>query len=195
MRAGVKKRLPFPTLWLTNKLFVHQKNNTTNSKMNGDPKLYELLKNLNINFEYLEHPAAPTIEIAKQYWAGHEAKHCKNLFFRNHKGNQHYLVLLDCNYDMDIHTIEKQLHQGKLSFASPERLMRYLGVTPGSVTPFGLINDTEHHVKVFIDANLQKAMRISFHPCINTASLILTKDDFLKYLNFTQNEYEWVNLY
>jgi Ala-tRNA(Pro) deacylase len=71
--------------------------------MNGQDKLYQLLEQLNIPFEYLEHPAAPTIEIAKQYWVGHDAKHCRNLFFRNHKGNQHYLVILDCDCDMDIH--------------------------------------------------------------------------------------------
>ena len=163
--------------------------------MNGSEKLYNLLKQLSISFEYLEHPQAPTIEIAKQYWAGHDAKHCKNLFFRNHKGNLHYLVILDCEQDMDIHSIEKQLHQGKLSFASAERMMKYLGVTPGSVTPLGLINDEEHHVYVFMDKNLQKAEKLSFHPCINTASLIILKDDFLRFLDVVQNRYEWIELY
>ncbi len=163
--------------------------------MNGDPKLYALLDELRIPYEYLEHPPAPTIEIAKQYWAGHDARHCKNLFFRNHKGNRHYLVLLDCDQNMDIHAIEKQLHQGKLSFASEPRLMKYLGVQPGSVTPFGLINDTEHHVHVFIDKKLQEAEKLSFHPCVNTASLILPRVDFLRYLDYVQNEYEWIELY
>jgi len=163
--------------------------------MNGSEKLYQLLDDLNIPFEYIEHPEAPTIEIARQYWKGHDAKHCKNLFFRNHKGNRHYLVILDCDCDMDIHSIEKQLHQGKLSFASEQRMMKYLGLTPGSVTPFGLINDTEHHVKVFMDRNLQNAERLSFHPCINTASLIITKADFIRFMDYTQNEYEWLDLY
>ncbi|GHT43119.1 aminoacyl-tRNA deacylase [Bacteroidia bacterium] len=163
--------------------------------MNGSGKLYQLLEYLNISFEYLEHPAAPTIKIAKQYWAGHDSKHCKNLFFRNHKGNRHYLVILDCDCDMDIHSIEKQLHQGKLSFASEQRMMKYLGVTPGSVTPFGLISDGEHHVHVFLDKNLQKAERLSFHPCINTASLMISKDDFIRFLDYTQNRYEWMELY
>ncbi len=163
--------------------------------MNGDPKLYELLKKLDIDFEYVEHPEAPTIKIAKQFWAGHDAKHCKNLFFRNHKGNQHYLVLLDCDQNMDIHSIEKILKQGKLSFASPERLMRYLGVTPGSVTPFGLINDKDHHVIVFIDSTLKNAERLSFHPCINTASLMIKKEDLLKFLDYYTNPYYWIDLY
>lgn len=163
--------------------------------MNGDPKLYALLEQLNIDFEYLEHPEAPTIEIAKQYWAGHKAQHCKNLFFRNHKGNQHYLVLLNCDQNMAIHDIEKQLHQGKLSFASELRLMKYLGVKPGSVTPFGLINDEEHHVIVFIDKTLQQAEKVSFHPCVNTASLIIKREDLVKFLDYCGNHYEWVEVY
>lgn len=163
--------------------------------MNGDPQLYQLLEHLDIKFEYIEHPEAPTIEIAKQYWAGHDAKHCKNLFFRNHKGNKHYLVILDCDQSMNIHDIEKQLHQGKLSFASEQRLMKYLGVKPGSVTPFGLINDTEHHVTLFIDKKLQNAEKLSFHPCINTASLIISNADFVKFLNHTTNPYLWIDVY
>jgi len=163
--------------------------------MNGSEKLYQLLEYLNIPFEYIEHPAAPTIEIAKQYWKGYDAKHCKNLFFRNHKGNRHYLVILDCDCDMDIHSIEKQLRQGKLSFASEQRMMKYLGLMPGSVTPFGLINDREHHVFVFLDKNLQKTECLSFHPCINTASLIISKDDFIRFLEYTQNSYKWLELY
>ena len=163
--------------------------------MNGDPKLYELLDHLSIVYQYIEHPPAPTIEIAKQYWKGYDAKHCKNLFFRNHKGNKHFLVLLDCDKNMDIHNIEKMLKQGKLSFASEHRLMQYLGLTPGSVTPFGLINDTEHHVHVFIDATLQDAEELSFHPCINTASLIIKRNDFMRFLEHSQNTYEWIELY
>ena len=163
--------------------------------MNGDPRLYALLKQLDIEFEYLDHPPAPTIEIAKQYWAGHDAKHCKNLFFRNHKGNRHYLVILDCDCSMDIHAIEKRLGQGKLTFASEKRMIKYLGVTPGSVTPFGLIHDEAHHVHVFLDRNLQKAARLSFHPCINTASLIISNNDFVRFMNHAQNTYEWIDLY
>lgn len=163
--------------------------------MNGDPRLYALLEELDIKFEYLEHPPAPTIEIAKQYWAGHDAKHCKNLFFRNHKGNRHYLVILDCDCSMDIHAIEKRLGQGKLTFASEKRMIKYLGVTPGSVTPFGLIHDETHHVHVFLDRNLQKASRLSFHPCINTASIIISNNDFVGFMDHTQNTYEWIDLY
>ncbi len=163
--------------------------------MNGDPRLYQLLDELHIPYEYIEHPPAPTIEVAKQYWAGHDAQHCKNLFFRNHKGNRHYLVILNCDQDMAIHDIEKQLHQGKLSFASEARMDKYLGVKPGSVTPFGLINDQEHHVTVFLDHTLQQAEKLSFHPCINTASLIIKREDLIKFLDYCGNQYIWMEVY
>ncbi|MBO6050926.1 MAG: prolyl-tRNA synthetase associated domain-containing protein [Bacteroidales bacterium] len=163
--------------------------------MNGDPRLYQLLDELHIPYEYIQHPPAPTIEIAKQYWAGHDAQHCKNLFFRNHKGNRHYLVILNCDQDMAIHDIEKQLHQGKLSFASEARMDKYLGVKPGSVTPFGLINDQEHHVTVFLDQTLQQAEKLSFHPCINTASLIIKREDLIKFLDYCGNQYIWMEVY
>jgi len=82
-----------------------------------------------------------------------------------------------------------------LSFASPKRLHKYLGLEPGSVSPFGLINDTENHVHLFLDENLQSSEKISFHPNKNTASLILAFDDFLKYLESIGNSYEFIKLY
>jgi Ala-tRNA(Pro) deacylase len=163
--------------------------------MNGDPRLYDLLQKLNISFRYYEHPPAPTIEIARQYWAGIEATHCKNLFFRNHKGNRHYLVILEHTKDLSVHELEKRLRQGKLTFASDRRMEQYLGVTPGSVTPFGLINDVNRHVHLFLDENLKESEQISFHPCINTASLVLSFTDFQRFLESTGNSYEYLRLY
>ena len=150
---------------------------------------------MDIKFDYYEHPPTPTIEEAKKYWKDIEAFHCKNLFFRNHKGDKHYLVILDHRYNLDIHDLEKRLKQGKLSFASDQRMMKYLGVSPGSVSPFGLINDKEKHIKVFIDENLNKATKISFHPNINTASIVLAFGDFLKYLSYINCNYKFLSLY
>jgi Ala-tRNA(Pro) deacylase len=163
--------------------------------MNGDPRLYKILEELDISFTYYEHPAAPTIEEARKYWADIEATHCKNIFFRNHKGNRHYLVVLEHTRDLKIRELEQRLKQGKLTFASDERLMKHLGLTPGSVTPFGLINDTPNHVHLFLDKNLQKPERISFHPCINTASIVIAFSDFEKFLGWTGNSYEYLDLY
>jgi Ala-tRNA(Pro) deacylase len=163
--------------------------------MNGQAQLYRIFEQLDIPFEYHEHPAAPTIEEARKYWKDTEATHCKNLFFRNHKGNKHYLVILEHTQLLDIHDLEKRLKQGKISFASGERMKSYLGVSPGSVSPFGLINDQAHHVHVFLDENLLKSARISFHPNNNTATLIVTFTDFMKFLNWTTNKFEFIKLY
>ncbi|MCB2219564.1 MAG: prolyl-tRNA synthetase associated domain-containing protein [Bacteroidetes bacterium] len=163
--------------------------------MNGQAELYKALKDLNINFEYYEHPPAPTIEEAKKYWKDLVATHCKNIFFRNHKGNRHYLVVLEHTQALDIHDLEKRLKQGKLTFASPKRMMKFLGITPGSVSPFALINDHENHVHVFFDENLKNSEKISFHPCINTASLVVNFSDFEKFMNWVGNSFEYLKLY
>jgi Ala-tRNA(Pro) deacylase len=158
-------------------------------------KVFQTLDWLGISYEVHEHPPLPTIEEAVKYWGNIEATHCKNIFFRNHKGNRHYLVVIDHRQDLAIHDLEKRLKQGKLSFASPERMQKYLGLTPGSVSPFGLINDTGNHVYLFLDENLKTATKISFHPNINTATVVLAFDDFLKFLDASGNCYEFIGLY
>jgi len=163
--------------------------------MNGDPRLYEILKELDVHFEYHEHPPGPTIEAALTYWKDIDSAHCRNLFFRNHKGNRHYLVISDYRCPVNIHDLEKRLKQGKLTFASPKRLKKYLGVDPGSVSLFGLINDAEKHVHIFIDEHLLKAEKLSFHPNINTASLVITREDMIHFLEWTGNTYEFLCLY
>ena len=154
------------------------------------------------------HPPLPTIQEALAYWKDIDSVHCKNLFFRNHKGNRHYLVSFECHKDLDIHALEHMLHQGKLSFASPERMDRCLGVSPGSVSALGLIHDIDiastadpkelfdngHRVKYFIDKELQTAPRVSFHPCDNTASVVLTNEMFLKFLSVWGGEVEWLDV-
>ena len=163
--------------------------------MRGQIELYELFKKLDISFEYHEHPPLATIEDAKIHWKDYNSGRCKNIFFRNHKGDRHYLVILEHLAQLDIKDLEKRLKQGKLSFASDKRLKQYLGVEPGSVSPFGLINDKENQVCLFIDERLQDFSRLAFHPNVNTASLVISKTDFLKFLEFTGNEYEFIKLY
>jgi Ala-tRNA(Pro) deacylase len=161
----------------------------------GDTQLYRILDELKISFDYYEHPAVPTVEEASRYWRDIDAGHCKNLFFRNHKGNRHYLVIFDYSKDLNIRDLEQRLKQGKLSFASPERMARYLGIAPGSVSPFGLVHDRENHVHLFLDENLKNFSRISFHPNLNTASLVISLEDFGRFLRWTGNSFEYIRLY
>ena len=162
--------------------------------MNGQPELYELFEEQKIEFQYHEHPPAPTVELALKYWKDIDSTHCKNLFFRNHKGNRHYLVIIDHLNKLAIRDLEQRLKQGKLSLASDTRLSKYLRLPAGSVSPFGLINDQEDHVHVFIDEKLKSAERLSFHPNINTATLVVSFDDFIRYMDLTGNSYEFINL-
>jgi Ala-tRNA(Pro) deacylase len=163
--------------------------------MRGQKELYDLLEKLNIRFSYYEHPPIATIEDAKIYWRDFNSGRCKNIFFRNHKGNRHYLVILEHLRNLDIRDLEKRLRQGKLTFASEKRLMKYLGVKPGSVSPFGLINDRENHVHLFIDEKLKLFDHLAFHPNLNTASLVLLTSDFVRFLEDTGNSFEFLRLY
>ena len=87
-------------------------------------RVFDFLDARGIRYEWYEHPEAPTCEIALQYCRGDGARHCKNLFFRNHKGDRHYLVCFDAEQRLAIRDLEQRLHQGKLSFASPDIRMR-----------------------------------------------------------------------
>ncbi len=159
-------------------------------------KVYKYLENLNIVYKVYEHLPIFTVEEGNIYWANIDATHCKNLFFRDKKGKQHYLVVLRSDKDLDIKELNKFLpgENERLSFGSPERLMKYLQLTPGSVSPFGLINDIENHVILFIDSDLKNTEKLSFHPNINTRSVVISHFDFQKYLKNIGNKYEYIKI-
>ena len=156
--------------------------------------IYEVLKHLDIKYTETLHQPVFTAEESQAQWTELQGAHCKNLFFRDKKGTQHYLVILDCGKEMPIKQLNKALRTGRLSFASDERLFKYLALKPGAVSPFGLINDTENHVIVFIDSDLKNAEAISFHPNINTATLTISYNDFVKFMDWTGNHFEYVDL-
>ena len=182
-----------------------------------------------IKYVLYTHPSLYTIDEALKYWDGIESVHCKNLFFRNHKGNRHYLVVIECHKDFDIHSFEHRMKEGKMSFASAGRMERCLGLLPGSVSPLGLIHDmipaegaqevelagsdgsthavkavpgaspkelfpNGHRVKLFLDKDLQDAPKLSFHPCDNTASVIVPNGDFMRFLSIWGGDYEWIDV-
>jgi Ala-tRNA(Pro) deacylase len=162
--------------------------------MNPDLAVHERLTALGIVFERVDHPAAATVEEALPHWAGIDAAHCKNLFLRNQKGTRHYLVVLDHRKRADLRSVASQIGDGKLSFASPERLRTCLGLTPGAVSPFGLINDRDRRVRVFIDRDLKAAARITFHPNVNTATLVLAYADFERFLAACGNVVSYIDV-
>jgi Ala-tRNA(Pro) deacylase len=159
-----------------------------------EAQVRDALAALGISFERYEHPPVATALEADEHWSGIDAAHCKNLFLRNQKGNRHYLVIVKHPKRADLRGVADQIGDGKLSFASPERLLTHLGVTPGSVSPFGLINDASHDVRVFLDADLKAAERISFHPNINTVTVVLAFADFERFLAARGNPVRYVTV-
>jgi Ala-tRNA(Pro) deacylase len=159
-----------------------------------EPAVAARLAELGIAVERHEHPPVATVDEAERYWAGIDATHCKNLFLRNQKGTRHYLVLLLHSKRADLRAVADQIGDGKLSFASPDRLMAHLGLTPGSVSPFGLINDRAHAVRVVIDRDLRSTARVSFHPNINTRTYVISTADFTRFLAASGNPVQHVTI-
>jgi Ala-tRNA(Pro) deacylase len=154
--------------------------------------VYATLNALGISYETFSHPPVFTSEEADVHWAPIQGTRVKNLFLRNKKGDRHYLVILEIAKHADLRRLVKIVGDDRLSFGSPERLMATLGLTPGSVSPFGLIHDAKHAVRVIIDDDLRRAARLIFHPNINTASLTISVADLEKFLATTGNAVQWI---
>ena len=157
-------------------------------------KVLETLEKLGIAYTRHEHPPVATVEEAEKYWGPIKGTHCKNLFLRNNRGNRHYLVIAAVDRAVDLKRLNATLGEDRLSFASPERLKRWLGLEPGSVSPFGLVNDATHHVDVICDEALRSSAGLGFHPNVNTATLEIALADFEKYLASSGNAVRWLRL-
>jgi Ala-tRNA(Pro) deacylase len=156
--------------------------------------VFDRLKALGVAYDLYEHPAVFTAEEAATHWKDIPGTPVKNLFLRNKKGDRHYLVILGLEKQADLRQLVRVIGDDRLSFGSPERLMKYLGVTPGSVSPLGLIHDTSRAVRVIVDSDLRSAERLIFHPNDNTASVTLGGADFARFLEQQGNSVKWVKL-
>jgi len=156
--------------------------------------IYQVLQDLNINYKKFDHPAVFTVEESEKYDKGIDAGKCKNIFLRNAKGDRHFLVIIESHKRLDLQQLSDLLHESKLSFASEERLMQYLALTPGSVSPFGLIHNTDKTVRVIVDSDLMQYEKLAFHPNINTATLVITTENLKKFLDWTGNKIDYLEL-
>jgi Ala-tRNA(Pro) deacylase len=156
--------------------------------------VYEKLRALGITYAVYEHPPVFTSEEAAAHWKDVPGRAVKNLFLRNKKGDRHYLVILGIEKQADLRQLVKVIGDDRLSFGSAERLMKYLGVSPGSVSPFGLIHDAAHAVQVIVDADLRGAEHLIFHPNDNTASLTIAGADFARFLEGQGNPVRWIKV-
>ena len=157
--------------------------------------LLQYLKSNNIEYNLSEHEPVLNVEQANKFWAEIEGVHCKNLFLRDKRGKQHYLVVTEKDKAVSIQKLNEILgNNEKLSFASERRLTKYLNLIQGAVSPFGLLNDTGNHVIALIDKDLKNTGIINFHPNVNTATLSLSFVDFERFLNLSNNSYRYIGL-
>jgi Ala-tRNA(Pro) deacylase len=156
--------------------------------------VFDALDALGIPYQAYQHPPVFTAEDAAAHWGDIPATGVKNLFLRNKKGNRHYLVILDVAKEADLRALVKVIGDDRLSFGSADRLMAQLGVTPGSVSPFGLLHPESRSVQVILDEDLRRAERLIFHPNDNTASLTITVADLERFLASRPNPVRWLKL-
>jgi Ala-tRNA(Pro) deacylase len=155
---------------------------------------FDRLNSLGISFDVYEHPPVFTADEAAEHWRNVPGTPVKNLFLRNKKGDRHYLVVLGIDKQADLRRLAHVIGDDRLSFGSPERLMKYLGVMPGSVSPLGLIHDTACAVRVIVDSDLRGVDRLIVHPNDNTASLTIGGADFARFLAQQGNTVRWIRL-
>lgn len=156
---------------------------------------YDLLDSLQISYQRADHDALPTIEACREVDELLGTEVCKNLFLRNAQKTDFYLLLLPGTKKFKTAALSKQIGSARLSFAESEFLESLLGLTPGSVTVLGLMNDTQQRVRLLIDKDVLEGQYFGCHPCINTSSLKLeTKDLVDKILPALNHEYTLVDL-
>lgn len=147
--------------------------------------LYALLEQLAIGFVKVEHPAFGAVEDYHREGIEFPGQCVKNLFLKNRKGNRFYLLVLDETKTADLAQLAAQIGEARLSFASEEKLQALLGLTAGSVTPFGLANDEAHQVTLLLDSDTKPDELLGFHPMVNDSTLCISYADFLRFLQHT----------
>ena len=143
--------------------------------------LFTRFKDLGIETTTVRHAPVFTVEENKALRGSLSGGHAKNLFLKDKKG-QLWMVVADEDRPIDLKDLRRRIGAAHLSFAKPDVLLEVLGVEPGSVTPFAVINDTDVRVRVVLDAELMSEDRLNFHPLANTATTAITPSDLVSFL-------------
>ncbi len=149
-------------------------------RMDKEIRCYDFLDNLNIEYQRVDHDAADTMEICEEIDKTLGATICKNLFLCNRQETVFYLLMIPADKVFKTKDISAQIGASRLSFANADHMMKYLEITPGSVSVLGLMNDHENDVTLLIDEDVLKDEYFGCHPCINTSSLKIKTDDLIE---------------
>ena len=156
----------------------------------------DLIRILNYNgFEYLVEEHAPlfTVEDSKSLRGQIEGAHSKNLFLKDAKAN-FFLISIEESASIDLKKTMQQIQSKKLSFAKPEYLQDILGIEPGSVSPFALLNDTKKQVKFYLDRSFLDSETVNFHPLINTATVNISPQNLVELIEKYHNPVNYIDL-
>ena len=165
-------------------------------RIDKEERVYDLLDQLNIDYQRLDHQEANTMEVCLEIEKNLKSTICKNLFLVNSNKSQYYLLMLKENKKFKTKVISKQINSSRLSFGSDEKMLEYLDITPGSVSLLGLMNDHDFKVQLLMDKDLLQDEYLGCHPCINTSSLrIKMKDVFEKIIPSLHHEPIFVEVY
>ena len=153
--------------------------------MMNEKEFLEFMDANGFAYERLEHPAVFTCAEADLHHAGVGAVSTKNLFLCDKKARRFFLAVTTCEKTVKLDELTSQLGVAHLRFGSEENLMRLLGLTRGSVTMMGLVNDSEHAVELWIDDETWRGEQFLCHPLVNTATLILSKPELQRFFALT----------
>lgn len=156
--------------------------------------VYDALDALNIAYRRVEHPPAHTMQDCYLVDEGLGAVHFKNLFLCNRQGTDFYLLLLVGDKPFRTKDVSKQIGVARLSFANAQQLEQYLGLTPGAVSPMGLVNDVDRRVHVLVDRDVLKQGHVIVHPNVNTASILLSSADLMRFVESRGNALTFVTI-
>ena len=168
----------------------------TGERLEKEVRVYDLLDELRITYERVDHEPANTMEACKEIdKILAPAVICKNLFLCNSQKTRFYLLMIREDKKFKTKDISKQINSSRLSFAPEEKMLEYLDITPGSVSVLGLMNDKEKQVQLLVDEDVLRSEYFGCHPCVNTSSLrVKTEDIFEKFLQAVNHEYITVQL-
>lgn len=156
-------------------------------------RLFARLDSLGVAHPTTRHPPAFTVAEGNQVWGDIPGMHCKNLFLKDAKGKL-WLVVAPAEKRIDLKRLPDVIGSARLSFGSSALLEAVLGITPGSVTPFALVNDPAHRVRVILDAGMMEQPLLNYHPLTNAATTTVTNADFRAFLKDCGHEVQIVRL-